>query len=146
MKTGTTARIAATGAQGRRVHGPRFLGATLLASMLAVATLASGAKAEEQSEDLVLTDDVGGEELSALDSGALDEASGGFAVQISDTEQQTNFTDNPVTVDNGGQINTGSILASSANSGGISTMMLNTGNNVSFQNSTTLNIYLDGAQ
>jgi hypothetical protein len=114
--------------------------------MLAVAMLASGARAEEQAEELVLTDGVDGEELAALDSGALDEASGGFAVQISDTKQQTTFTDNPVTVDNGGQINTGSILASSANSGGISTMMLNSGNNVSFQNSTTLNIYLDGAQ
>jgi hypothetical protein len=117
-----------------------------LAPMFAVMLLAGGALAEEQAEDLVFADGAEGEELAALDSGALEEASGGFAVQISDTKQQTTFTDNPVTVDNGGQINTGSILASSANSGGISTMMLNSGNNVSFQNSTTLNIYLDGAQ
>lgn len=136
MKTGTIARIAARGAQK-----PMFL-----APMFAVMLLAGGAMAGEQAEDLVFADGAEGEELAALDSGALEEASGGFAVQISDTKQQTTFTDNPVTVDNGGQINTGSILASSANSGGISTMMLNTGNNVSFQNSTTLNIYLDGAQ
>ena len=146
MKTGTMARIAASGAQGRWIVGPGFLGTTILVSMFAVMVLASGARAEEQAEELVLTDGADGEELAALDSGALDEASGGFAVQISDTKQQTTFTDNPVTVDNGGQINTGGILAASANSGGISTMMLNTGNNVSFQNSTTLNIYLDGAQ
>lgn len=117
-----------------------------LAPALAAMLLASGAMAEEQPEDLVLANGTDGEELAALDSDALDETSGGFAVQVSNVDQQTTFSDNPVTVDNGGQINTGAILSSNANTGGITTTMLNTGNNVSFQNSTTLNIYLDAAQ
>lgn len=118
----------------------------ILAPALAMMLLAGGALAEEPrpADALMLAED---SELAALDGDALQEASGGFAVQmIANTEQQTTFTDNPITVDNGGKIDTGSILALSGNSGGISTMLLNSGNNVSIQNSTNLNIYLDAAQ
>lgn len=117
--------------------------APLFALMLLGAAQADEAGATEAGDDLMLAAEDG---LVPMDSEAMAEASGGFAVQLSDTDQQSTFTDNPVTVDNGGQINTGGILSLNANSGGITTTMLNTGNNVSFQNSTTLNIYLDAAQ
>ncbi len=123
-----------------------MLARTALAPLFAVMLLGGTAWAEErQDEDALVgaADEVG---LEALDSDALSDASGGFAVQLTNVDQDTTFTDNPVTVDNGGQINTGYASASNANSGGITTTMLNTGNNVSFQNSTTLNIYLDAAQ
>lgn len=122
----------------------------MLAPLLAAMLLAGAAQANEtgsagSGDELALTGE-GEDGLVPLDSEAMAEATGGFAVQVSDTDQQTTFADNPVTVDNGGQINTGGILSLNANSGGITTTMLNTGNNVSFQNSTTLNIYLDGVQ
>lgn len=121
-----------------------MLKGTALAPLFALMLLgAAQAGAAEAGDDLMLAAEDG---LAPMDSEAMAEASGGFAVQLSDTDQQSTFTDNPVTVDNGGQINTGGILSLNANSGGITTTMLNTGNNVSFQNSTTLNIYLDAAQ
>lgn len=118
----------------------------LLTPVFAMLLLAGGAQAvEPQAADALMLAEDG--ELAALGSEALQEASGGFAVQmIANTEQQATFTDNPITVDNGGQINTGTISALSGNSGGISTMLLNSGNNVSIQNSTNLNIYLDASQ
>ncbi|MGE4086398.1 MAG: hypothetical protein AB7H93_25720 [Vicinamibacterales bacterium] len=120
-----------------------------LAPLFAVMLLGGAALADEPgspaSEDALIgaADETG---LVAMDADALSDASGGFAVQLSNVDQDTNFSDNPVTVDNGSQINTGYINSSNANTGGITTTMLNTGNNVSFQNSTTLNIYLDAAQ
>ena len=130
MKTEAVAKIAVKG---------------ILAPVFAMMLLAGSAVAEEQADDLLLAEGSEGD-LAALDSDALADASGGFAVQIANSEQDTNFTDNPINVDNGAQINTGSIMGLSGNSGGISSMMLNSGNNVSFQNSTTLNVYLDAAQ
>lgn len=121
------------------------LARTALAPLFAAMLLGGTAMAEEAgSEDALIGagDETG---MVAMDAEALSDAAGGFAVQLSNVDQDTNFTDNPVTVDNGGQINTGYINSSNANTGGITTTMLNTGNNVSFQNSTTLNIYLDAA-
>lgn len=130
MKTGTAIEMAAR---------------ALLAPMFVALMLAGGVAVAEELDDPILSQD-DGDGLAALDSNALAETSGGFALQqISNVDQETTFTDNPITVDNGGQINTGGILAATANSGGITTNMLNTGNNVSFQNSTTLNVYLDAA-
>lgn len=120
-------------------------GLAMAALLLGSAAQANELEPSAAADELAFAED-GEDGMVPMDSAALSEATGGFAVQISDTDQQTTFTDNPVTVDNGGQINTGGILALNANSGGITTTMLNTGNNVSFQNSTTLNIYLDAAQ
>lgn len=96
----------------------------------------------------------GSEDLFALDAGAvetlsadeLSAASGGQSLswtdvtQTSGSSQGFEFSGNDFAA--GEQIKTGSSLSLVGNSGGINNVMTNSGNNVSFQNSTILNIHL----
>lgn len=105
------------------------------------AAAASEPVADAGEEVILLLEE--GDGLVALDSEEMSEASGGFVIQQSSTNQNSSFEDNDITVTNGSQIITGNVLANSANTGGITTAVINSGNNVSVQASTTLNIYLD---
>lgn len=98
------------------------------------------AAADDAALDALVLGD--GAAVEMLSPDELAAASGGAnTTQTTMASQGLNFSKNDVSAGNG-QINTGTITSQVGNSGGVNSVMLNSGNNVSFQNSTQLNIYL----
>ena len=101
-----------------------MLTAIALATLFGIALVDRAAQATEPvsgAEDELMLSTEGDDGLVALDSEEMAEANGGFVVQQSSTtNQNSEFSNNGITVTNGSQISTGNILANSANTGGMS--------------------------
>src|SRR5262245_56321510 len=114
-----------------------------LSTILALGLWVGPAAAGDADTTSPAADDIVVAEGSQLEPSELSAASGGHAAVDQDNvnvEEAVNH--NTFTVTDGGQLNTGSINSSNANSGGITVTMMNTGAGAVMQNATNINIYL----
>ncbi len=118
---------------------------TIALGTIALGLWVGNAAGGESDSDEPAADEL--QSLNSSDQMATDElstASGGQAVtQMSVSNQDADVDDNALTVGDGAVFATGFAAGGSANSGGINVNMVNTGNFVVMQNTTSLNLYLD---
>ena len=113
-----------------------------LSTLLALGLWVGPAVAGDADSGAPAADDLLVASGDQLDPNKMSAASGGHAVDETNIAIASATNVNSFDVDDGGQINTGSLNSSNNNSGGITVNLLNTGAGVVMQNATNINIYL----